>query len=125
VAIVAALGLFLFLNRNERENAARELFSRNMSCPYDSVKAVLRKDLNAYDLDGPTPAPPPSDVAADPVRLAEWARRQKELVDQYNREAIVQASGCSREAYYVCTLGQGTQGQVMVCRSVLRPPGGK
>jgi hypothetical protein len=104
--------------------AAKEEFAREFSCPKGRVVVTPRPDLKAFDLVVGAHDRPPPDVAADPGRLAEWKRREREVEDGYRNEHAFHASGCGHEGYYVCGTAEGShQQQVAACSKAAHPPG--
>lgn len=120
LSLVAACGQ----GADRYAEAARETLSNAHSCPAERITVTPRPDLHAFDLMVGAPPSPPADIAADPGRLAEWQRRQRESQDHYNREKVYQAQGCDQVEYYACSFGTGTNdAQVMVCSQAKHPPG--
>lgn len=125
----ARLGTLLLLtaagcqSRNaEYTQTAQEDFTRAYSCPKERVTATPRPDLSAYDL-AVGPNKPPPDVAADPGRLAEWKKQQADVAAGYRGEVVIQVSGCGHEAYDLCSLGHGSNGQIVpACSTAQYPP---
>jgi hypothetical protein len=102
--------------------AAQEEFTKAFSCPKERVTATPRPDLKAYDL-AVGPSTPPKDVAADPGRLAQWKKDQAKVAEGYEREYVIQTRGCGHEVYYLCTVGNGTDGYLReVCSTAQHPP---
>jgi hypothetical protein len=121
-----ALGVVLLVacKSDDQRNAtaAQEEFTKTYSCPAASVTATPRKDLKAYDLQVGASAPP-SEVAADPARLAEWKKQQESVRSGYARMNVVQASGCGHSVTYVCSLANSTNDQyVIACTLAAHPP---
>ncbi len=86
------------------EPLAQGTFSRERYCPPSSVTAHRREDLRPYDYAQPEHLPAPdADVAADPVRRAEWERRDaanRAAIDQ--RYSLVEIAGCGAHVLYLC-----------------------
>jgi hypothetical protein len=119
-----ALALVACRAKGSRDaEAAREEFAKTYSCPKEGVTATARPDLNAFDLMVARRDTPPSDVASDPGRLAEWERRGRQVEADYARQRVIQARGCDHEEYYACSLATGTTDvQVMACARARHPP---
>src|SRR4051812_11751883 len=101
---LVVFGLLAALNSGcqQDEAVARESFARSKSCPIERVVVKARPDLKASALQrGSAPSP---EVAADPIRLAEWKKNDAE--DRAKRDAlhgdIVEVTGCSETALYDC-----------------------
>ncbi len=126
VASVVLATTFLALGCNANgsaQDAAQEALSKELSCPKESVVATPRADLKAFDLMMGARDQPPSDVAADPARLAEWKKRQQAVEDGYSRQTVWQTRGCNHEQLYVCMIGDhpdGTRGYA--CVKPAHPP---
>jgi hypothetical protein len=105
-----------------RETMARETFSSSFTCPADRITVAPRNDLDAAAL-AVQPQTPPSDIAADPGRLALWKQEDERRAAQYKGASVMQVSGCDREQFYVCgelrvSVGATRPG----CQSVTYPP---
>jgi hypothetical protein len=124
--LVALAGAACRADGSRDVEAAREEFAKTYSCPGDRVTATARPDLKAFDLMVGRRDTPPSDVAADPGRLAEWEKRGREVEAGYARQRVIQARGCDHEEYYGCSLATGTTDiHVVACARALHPPPAK
>lgn len=88
------------------EQAARETFSKDSSCPSERVTAVARPELSAYDLTFGKSAPP-ANIASDPARVAMWqADQDKTRKGWDDRMRVVEVGGCDEKKYYQCASGK-------------------
>jgi hypothetical protein len=111
-------------HRREYASEAREVFSREFTCPKDRVTVTARRDLDSYALEFGPPQQPPAEVAADPGRLAEWQRRERGKRSGYDRFYPFEVSGCDHRGIYVCT--DATDGMTgsptIACSAATYPP---
>ena len=85
-----------------KETGAREAFSKELTCPEDSVEVRERPDVKLSMLRGTTK--PPADVAADPGRLAMWNAEQEK--SQKNADGLCEmfeARGCNQQTLMCCS----------------------
>ncbi len=96
------VGTFVFAGCS-LEGGARETFSKEFSCPKDSVTTQERKDMDAYSATVGAAPEPPSDVKEDPARYAVWKKTQSEQRDAFHsRMTVFSAKGCNHESFYMC-----------------------
>jgi hypothetical protein len=97
--IVVASAAFLVACSDE--TTARDQFANRFTCPAERVTVTPRKDLSAVAL-AFRPKPAPTDVAADPERLALWNKQQAHHGADYEGKSVFQVSGCNNEIFYIC-----------------------
>src|SRR5260221_11716795 len=86
------------------EDCAQETFSKEFSCPKDSVAVRARKDVDGWAVTHDPPSEPPKEIKDDPARLQVWKQDQDEQRAQFNKmmNEIYEAKGCNHEALYAC-----------------------
>lgn len=100
VALPAASVLALIGCRTD-ETIAREMFGGRFSCPEDRITVTPRKDLRAVDV-AFRAKPAPSDVAADPARLALWNKDQEREAADFAKLTVVEVKGCEHDLLFAC-----------------------
>lgn len=83
------------------ETIAREMFGGRFTCPEDRITTTTRKDLRAVDV-AFRAKPAPSDVAADPARLALWNKEQERAAADFASLTVVEVKGCERDLLFAC-----------------------
>lgn len=93
-----------------RVDAARDLFVQEKTCPADRVQVNELEGPTLHELrqqeQGQNPPKAPTDVQADPARLALWqaqqaeAARTRQWIDE--RFLLYRASGCGQQQDYAC-----------------------
>ena len=83
------------------ETIAREMFAGRFTCPEDRLTVTTRKDLRAVDV-AFRAKPAPSDVSADPARLASWNKEQAREAADFASFTVVEVKGCEHDVLFAC-----------------------
>ena len=85
-------------------SGARNIFSKQISCPPDRVTVVARPDLPPHSIyEGVVDAPPPADIAADPARLRYFRQQQAEKVSNIDESCkMYEVTGCGAHRLTCC-----------------------
>ncbi len=121
---VALAGLALLAGAcTSNEDAAKDSFSKEFSCPTDRLSVVPRTGVDAYELTFGKPAEPAADVKADPGRYAVWKKDQQAARDSWNNAlTILEVKGCDHDELYGCMTGTNqNHNQVQSCSKLAKP----
>jgi hypothetical protein len=101
VASIASLG---GVGCQSMSDCAQETFSKEFSCPKDSVAVRERNDVDGWAVTHDPPPNPPKEIEEDPARYQVWKQDQAEEREQFNKTMhdIYEAKGCKHEALYAC-----------------------
>jgi hypothetical protein len=103
---VVAVSL-VFASCAKLEDGARDAFRRDVSC---DGTVTARPDIDVYARTFPS-VQPPTDVAADPQRLAIWTSEQARAQAFYReRFSAFEVKGCNTSRTYSCAHPNASRG---------------
>ncbi len=88
-------------------DAAKAEMATRWSCPPERITTITREDLSAGEIIAAYANPePPSEVAADPARLAFFQAEQKKhaekVIDAYSSHVVIEVKGCDQQQRLAC-----------------------